>query len=649
MRIQFKNVTHPSRVAKSLKKRLAEYGHTFKLAKCQAIVADMSGYADWHELNKIAGTFSSSLPDALVGREELEERRCQYVAALTRAGVSFSVASVVVADVSPTSGGGDGAAHHADASFILAQRPRLASLDLSPSAVSAHTGLLRLIESVHKAALATPFWAERSSWNAFCSVPLDAVAMVGGMRRSPSHTFWGPSMVGALKMFSTRTGRGFFFTSRAYVSGSLVSELETSGVSAFAARLEALDNDEFATLVAMLSATCGASVLVAGSLAGKIDACLSKDAGTLFVEDVYSPWVVPTAFSPRREIGSVWRPFTFYEATRYNPEVPTPKLEDLFSMRIADSSTDRDVAALAGCFGRTPNDPYETLRLLDETDAVMFMLGIRRADGFSPVVGAVMRKTLSPDEAKVEVEISGLWLARKAPAGSIQTLVSVMVMDLVGDLVEWEKIVVPGNSVELRLSQGKGSSGEMENRLWRALAYRNDSGYPVGYSLRRGANMPPLPALRCASILDDEVGIAAKLSDSVLNSFLQRSLVVAVKPAKGGYEVWHNGKEIDLWRLSDYQNDWMSGHKAEDVNRFVRALGRRSGVSDPVIVVGLSGSLFLTDEDGYRKLTDGRGVVHELFLVGKEPSEAAAHEIAFRKATFNQRVDGFGFEPCSVG
>lgn len=54
MRFVFEGTDHPSALAKSIKKSLARHGSPLGLRRCENLLAEMTGYANWHELRKVA-------------------------------------------------------------------------------------------------------------------------------------------------------------------------------------------------------------------------------------------------------------------------------------------------------------------------------------------------------------------------------------------------------------------------------------------------------------------------------------------------------------------------------------------------------------------------------------------------------------------
>jgi hypothetical protein len=104
MRINFAGVGRPKKVAKYLKGALAARGREIGLRKCEEIIAKMTGYTNWHELQiTTALTTVYYARDTAVGEAEAAARREQYVSHLSEhAQVSRELAGDVVDEIKPT-------------------------------------------------------------------------------------------------------------------------------------------------------------------------------------------------------------------------------------------------------------------------------------------------------------------------------------------------------------------------------------------------------------------------------------------------------------------------------------------------------------------------------------------------------------------
>jgi len=104
MRINFAGVGRPKKVAKYLKRALAARGREIGLRKCEEIIAKMTGYTNWHELQITAAlTTVYYARDTAVGEAEAAARREQYVLRLCEhAQVSRELAGDVVDEIKLT-------------------------------------------------------------------------------------------------------------------------------------------------------------------------------------------------------------------------------------------------------------------------------------------------------------------------------------------------------------------------------------------------------------------------------------------------------------------------------------------------------------------------------------------------------------------
>lgn len=95
------SMTRPKRVAKSLRKTLADLGHDLSLSSCQEAVARMYGHSDWHALSKATNAQPSPADDE-VPEETATERRKRQEEVLSELGIPFLTAKAALDRVRPT-------------------------------------------------------------------------------------------------------------------------------------------------------------------------------------------------------------------------------------------------------------------------------------------------------------------------------------------------------------------------------------------------------------------------------------------------------------------------------------------------------------------------------------------------------------------
>jgi hypothetical protein len=107
IRFNVHSIQHPKNIAKSIKGTFCELGKPCKLHGAQALVADLFGYADWHDLEK---SVNSSLPngplDADLSDDLLRERYTRNVNLLIKQGFTPTTARMLNEALSPTGGSG---------------------------------------------------------------------------------------------------------------------------------------------------------------------------------------------------------------------------------------------------------------------------------------------------------------------------------------------------------------------------------------------------------------------------------------------------------------------------------------------------------------------------------------------------------------
>lgn len=96
MRIEFASTTHPSNVAKALKRELAAHGAEIKLSKVQDAVARMTGYRNWKDLTSNVPSPTPSPFDAEASADEVKARRTRHVDILSE---TFSLARAKAGEI----------------------------------------------------------------------------------------------------------------------------------------------------------------------------------------------------------------------------------------------------------------------------------------------------------------------------------------------------------------------------------------------------------------------------------------------------------------------------------------------------------------------------------------------------------------------
>lgn len=116
MRIHMTNLERAKAVSKRMKHLLEPFEPTINLSRCQALVARMFGYADWHEMSKSHALAQPTLDDAFIPQNQCAERRVTFIARLTECGIEMSIARYLVEALHPTSA--RPAEHHTSVSFL---------------------------------------------------------------------------------------------------------------------------------------------------------------------------------------------------------------------------------------------------------------------------------------------------------------------------------------------------------------------------------------------------------------------------------------------------------------------------------------------------------------------------------------------------
>lgn len=104
MRIQFVSDERPTRVAKSLKKRLAELGHDLPFSTVREATASMYGYRNWNDLRAQLGSTTSSPYDQDAGPGVADLRAATFAERLSASlSIPMDIATSAIAEVGPTS------------------------------------------------------------------------------------------------------------------------------------------------------------------------------------------------------------------------------------------------------------------------------------------------------------------------------------------------------------------------------------------------------------------------------------------------------------------------------------------------------------------------------------------------------------------
>jgi hypothetical protein len=97
-----KDMERAKLVSKRMKQALEPFEPYVKLSKCQALVAKLYGYADWHEMREAHGLETPSLDDSLISQTQFAERRTVFVQRLVDCGIDASIARYLVVVLHPT-------------------------------------------------------------------------------------------------------------------------------------------------------------------------------------------------------------------------------------------------------------------------------------------------------------------------------------------------------------------------------------------------------------------------------------------------------------------------------------------------------------------------------------------------------------------
>jgi hypothetical protein len=84
MRIHFKSTKRPLAIAKRLRRELRAAQVDVSLGRAQAVTAELYGYADWHELDQLAGMEVESLDDDKAGPEVALQRLNHQILVLAK-------------------------------------------------------------------------------------------------------------------------------------------------------------------------------------------------------------------------------------------------------------------------------------------------------------------------------------------------------------------------------------------------------------------------------------------------------------------------------------------------------------------------------------------------------------------------------------
>ena len=101
MRIHMPNLGRAKAVSKRMKKAIEPFDPTIKLSGCQALVAKMLGYADWHEMRKSHSMAETSLDDLFISHRQCAERRETFIARLITCGIEASISRYLIEALHP--------------------------------------------------------------------------------------------------------------------------------------------------------------------------------------------------------------------------------------------------------------------------------------------------------------------------------------------------------------------------------------------------------------------------------------------------------------------------------------------------------------------------------------------------------------------
>jgi hypothetical protein len=626
MRIEFANTTHPSRVAKSLKKALADNALDFTLSECQQIVARMGGYAGWHELAILAGRRNASPPDALVGVDERAERHRQYLAALVAAGAPDQAARRVVGHVSPTAA--RVARPAGDYAFMFGEFPGLAKLDLSRDVLAANPGLLNLVRRTHAAAAATPFWAEQAAWTAFRVASPQAADLLEGLRRSAAHSWWGPATMLALARFEAEARRSPLRLTAPFAATGIVEDKGVEGLSAALARM---NEGDLLTMVSGMHAGLGVAVLEAAWKAGMLAGLAYDDSNITFHSSIYSPWQNPQPSQLTGPSAADWSNFSPADGHCYNHQV-AGEMEGDYAIRVATQPDDEDVVRLLARAVRGPDADESALEFLGKPGGAMVLLGAKSRDGHVPVAGACLQKTVSVEERRTRAELRGLWLANRK-AGVEDMLVAAVACELKSDLEGWQEIVAPGAEIALEIASGPWKTDRIADLTCRALEFRHDVDRDNGEMLvyaptldRSGAR--PLCDVGLVVLPKKFAKRAEALSIRHLNMALPQGTPIAVEPRAVDCDIRCRQGYVDTENLHEWSAGCLADLRSQATRKFIAEMGEKAGIESPALVISQQGMLFIMERTDVATVMDGSpdGVWGDVVHVAAGPDAAAAME-----------------------
>lgn len=105
MQFPVSSTKRPKHQAKRLKRFLVALGYDVRLGTCHNLVAQMLGYKDFNDLNRLAGTLPLSDGDDYVDEETRETRRRWQISVLIDDGFEPEHAAAAVDEIRPTAYG----------------------------------------------------------------------------------------------------------------------------------------------------------------------------------------------------------------------------------------------------------------------------------------------------------------------------------------------------------------------------------------------------------------------------------------------------------------------------------------------------------------------------------------------------------------
>jgi hypothetical protein len=604
VRIAFDNVTHPLRVAKSLRKSLKDRGIYIPLSRCQETLARMTGHVDWHELANVAGAGGLGfIPDALAPLGTRAARQRQYHSELVSAGVPESKAHAVLAEAPPT--GAKLPGPDVDAPFLLAAHPLLSGCDLSPKAVSAMPGFLNLMRRAHQAIAHEPFWSEKASWEVFGKVDPTAVALLNGMRRNLAHGWWGPAVALALLRHADACAESAVMRDEGHRS---VSDFAVDGVEGMSTDLATCSQKEVAEGVRVLLQALGPCVLAAAAAGPAV----GRDPLPEVRGDLNLALVVGRVYgipldNPLDSLGiPVWMHLGLDLLPNLHHDVEAEfdlmfGRHDRYEIRFVSGAYDPDLAAFSAKLGEPAGR-----QLLDEAGQAGWrtvLLGKRYPSGIRIVGAHPVSQALDLSAGLTRITCGTARWRRSAAVDHGKLLVAAVVEALMRQEGAWERLVPPGRSRLVEMV-GTNPSADLADDLRHAL--RSVASRSADHSAAYLAipaiadDFETLPTLVAFDVEPDAKAFLDRLALARRSVFHQGPGILALVPGSRGCKVL---KEHDH-PLEPFPWDPDLGTQAE-VRSLIRAMGRKADLDEPALVLGPLGTAFLVEKEDLELMVEG--------------------------------------------